>query len=71
MAAPIVGANSIGIRLAWRWFPVGNQSLGVFKDLRAEPTPRRFLIGLGLPRVFYLALVEAHGGFPGPSVAEH
>jgi hypothetical protein len=49
--------HALGLTLV----PRRNRPLGVLKDLRAESTPRRgLLLGLALPRVFHLALIEAH-----------
>ena len=62
MAAPIVGENSIGMRLAWRLVPYCNQVLGVLKDLPlGRAASSRFPLGLLPAAVLHFALVEAHG----------
>ena len=61
MAAPIVGENSIGIRLAWRSFQAAIRRSASFKHLGVGRAPLgRFFLG-GLPAlILHLAAVEAH-----------
>jgi hypothetical protein len=58
-AGPIVGQNSIGIRLVCRSFPEFDQAFGVLED-RSLVRSRFLLRGLAAP-ILYFALVESHG----------
>jgi hypothetical protein len=61
MAAPIVGENSIGIRLAWRSFHTVIRWSASFEDLPISRTPGGSLLPRGLPAsVLHFAPVESH-----------
>ena len=62
MAAPIVGENSIGIRLAWRSFQAAiSLSLCILKHLSVGRAPLcGFLLGGGATLILQFSLIEAH-----------
>jgi hypothetical protein len=62
MAVPMVGENSIGIRLAWRSFqaPISRSASSSTWASVGAPSRRFFLCGLAA-LVLKLAAVEAHG----------
>jgi hypothetical protein len=58
IAAPMVGANSMGIRLAWRSFQAA-----IRPSASSSRAPcRGLLFGYLQALIFHFALVESHGG---------
>ena len=61
MAAPIVGENSIGIRLARRSFQAAISRSGILKHLSIGRAPLcGFLLGGGATLILQFSLIEAH-----------